>query len=146
LRFWFRYVHPNRSLLELGLAEGILEHRSIPTFDAFVGMPSRKWQENTWLAGEDWQAFLPIRPHRSWWDRADEIDVVAINDDERELLTGECKWSTHPVGVPVLSDLQEKSTKITSTGDWAEVIHILFSRSVFTKELLERSRSEGKSF
>lgn len=33
LRFWFRYVHPHQSSLDLGMADGILEQRVRPTFD-----------------------------------------------------------------------------------------------------------------
>ena len=35
LRFWFRYLHPNRSQLERGGAQVILNNRVLPQLDLF---------------------------------------------------------------------------------------------------------------
>jgi AAA+ ATPase superfamily predicted ATPase len=37
-----------------------------------------------------------------WWNRDEEIDLVAINEEQREILFGEAKWSARPVGIDVL--------------------------------------------
>jgi len=38
LRFWFRYVHPNQSGLDLGLADAILGQRIQPDLDNFLAI------------------------------------------------------------------------------------------------------------
>ena len=67
LRFWFRYVHPYRGSLDLGLADVVLERRVRATFDQFVGYAfeeaAREHVARMALQGE-----LPFLPDRigSW--------------------------------------------------------------------------------
>lgn len=34
-----------------------------------------------------------------WWNRGDEIDVVALDKDTRDILFCECKWQNRKTGV-----------------------------------------------
>jgi AAA+ ATPase superfamily predicted ATPase len=95
LRFWFRFVEPNRSRLGAGqVAEVVREvgrklHTHVATvFEDVVrqSVPRARWGNQTW------------RPAASWWgpglDRLPmEIDVVAESEDGSALLLGEVKWS-----------------------------------------------------
>jgi hypothetical protein len=143
LRFWFRYVHPNHSSLALGLADSVLEQRIKPTFDNFVGFAfedlARDYMARLARAGK-----LPFLPDRieSWWERDVEIDVAAVNDREKVMLAGECKWSIHPVGVSVLNALKKKTDRLSLAGEWKITSYILFSRNGFTNELVNRAGSE----
>lgn len=138
LRFWFRYVYPNQGALDMGLADAVLENKVRPTFDQYMGyafeQAAREHVVRMARAGE-----LPFMPERvgAWWDRRDEIDVVAVSDAERTLLIGECKWSAHPVGMNVLGELKRRLARLkTSAGnEWAHVFLALFSKSGFTPEL-----------
>jgi len=95
LRFWFRFVEPNRSRLEAGhaarvgreVAKGLPGHVS-SVFEDLVraSVPRARYQGHTW------------GPAASWWgpglDRSPmEIDVVAESDDGGALLVGEVKWN-----------------------------------------------------
>jgi len=102
-RFWFRFVHPQRSALEEGHAPLVLEQSILPQLDRFTGPVFEAiCREHVW------RMVLPFMPQRvgGWWDRRAEIDVVAVNDTERALLVGECQWSTRPVGTDNLDDLK----------------------------------------
>ena len=103
LHFWFRFVHPYRGSLELGLTDAILSQRVQPVFDAFVGhaLEEAAHAYVTRLAHNGQLPFLPERVGR-WWRHDDEIDLVAISDTDKALLVGECKWSSKPVGLNVL--------------------------------------------
>ena len=143
LRFWFRYVHPYQSSLDLGMAEGILTQRVRPTFDQFV---SYAFEEATraYLAQRARRGQLPFLPERigSWWDAQGEIDVVAISDHEQSLWVGECKWSNHPVGVDILEALQRKASLHLAKPPW-KITYGLFSKSGFTPALQQRAEVEG---
>jgi hypothetical protein len=55
--------------------------------------------------------------------------VAAVNRKERNIILGECKWTTLPVERKVLQDLIEKTSKvIPADGDW-KIYFILFSRN-----------------
>jgi uncharacterized protein len=144
LRFWFRYVHPYRGSLDLGLADVVLERWVRPTFDGFVGYAFEEAarQHVARLAQEEQLPFLPDRIG-SWWDRQMEIDVVAVSDSEEALLVGECKWTTRPVGPDLLSDLKAKVRRLDPRGAWPNVTYMLWSKSGFAPTLQEAAQGEG---
>ncbi len=144
LRFWFRYVHPNQSGLDLGLADAVLKQRILPDLDHFV---SGAFEESAIaftarLAQTGRLAFLPDRIG-GWWDRNAEIDVLAINQTEKAALFGECKWSVNPVGTAVLDDLKQKSQSLIKEYDLQNVRFALFARTGFTPALEEIAKAEG---
>ncbi len=143
LRFWFRYVHPNQSSLDLGLANAVLEQRIQPDLAHFVATAFEEAAQAfvTWNAQLGNLPFLPERIG-SWWDRSSEIDVVAISYAEKAALVGECKWSINPVGVNVFEDLKRKSRILESEYHIEEIHYALFSRAGFTPALEERATLE----
>lgn len=143
LRFWFRYVHPHQGSLDLGLGDAVLAHRVQPTFDQFVGYAFEEAAQAhiARLARAGQLAFLPERVG-SWWDRAAEVDVVAVSDADGALLLGECKWSINPVGIDVLEDLQSKTPLVDPDGRWPAVSYAIFAKSGFTPALLVRAAAE----
>lgn len=144
LRFWFRYVHPNRGALELGLVDAVMDGRILPTFDAFV---SRAFEDAaqehvTRLARGGQLPFIPERIGR-WWSSEEEIDIVAISDTDRAMLVGECKWTAKPVGVNILVDLQRKVQAMQQELDQYQVSYALFARNGFTPELKTVAAEQG---
>lgn len=144
LRFWFRYVHPNQSSLDLGLADAILQQRIKPDLDHFVATAFEEaaiiFTGRLTQAGE-----LDFFPERigGWWNRDAEIDVLAINLSEKIALLGECKWTIHPVGASVLDGLKQKAEVLMKDHDIKKVQFALFSRSGFTADVEAKSKNEG---
>ena len=77
-----------------------------------------------------------------WWDRNEEIDVVALNRRTNEILFGEVKWSNKKVGIDIYENLKRKSEIV----DWGKGItkkhFALFSKSGFTNDMLAIGRKE----
>lgn len=144
LRFWFRFVHPNQGSLGMGLSAAVLEQRVRPGFDQFMGYAFEDASQEylARLAQGGQLSFLPERIGR-WWLADEEIDVVAINHTDRALLVGECKWTSRPVGVNILADLQRKTQRLMGDGEWSQVAYALFARSGFTPALQEVAAAEG---
>lgn len=144
LRFWFRYVHPNQGSLDLDLADSVLAQRVQPTFDQFVGyaLEDAARAHVARLARANQLGFLPERVG-SWWDRAAEVDVVAVSDADGVMLLGECKWSVNPVGTDVLDDLQRKAALVDPQGRWPAISYALFAKAGFTPALAARATAEG---
>ena len=66
-----------------------------------------------------------------------QMDVVAVNWQQKVILLGECKWGADAVGLDVLRDLIEvKSPKalrdLPGNGEGWQVRHALFARAGFT--------------
>ena len=144
LRFWFRYVHPNQSSLDLGLADAILRQRIKPDLDHFVANAFEEaaitFTGHLAQAGE--LGFIPERIG-GWWNRDAEIDVLAINLTEKIALVGECKWTIHPVGSGVLEDLKQKAEILMKDHEIKQVRYAIFAGNGFTADLVEKSESEG---
>lgn len=137
-RFWFRFVYRERVHLERGdstTVRRVVESQS----DALAGLAfeeiCRSW---VWSQGD--QGRIPFRPQRvgSWWDAQTQIDVAAVNDEY--ILLGEYRWRSRPIGVEVLTELQQKATRVPGG---RHPILALFSRSGFTDALQTEAAAQG---
>jgi AAA+ ATPase superfamily predicted ATPase len=144
LRFWFRYVHSYQNALDLGMVDGILVQRVQPTFEQFVGYAFEEAARSyiTRLARKGQLSFLPERIG-SWWDQNGEIDVLAVSDNDRAILVGECKWSVNPVGSDILEDLKRKTRTLQAMKSWDRITYFLFAKSGFTPALQEQAAQEN---
>ncbi|QGP91461.1 hypothetical protein MGLY_07940 [Neomoorella glycerini] len=141
LRFWFRFVYPNRSDLEEGETERVLETRIKPHFPDFVGPVFEEVcrQHLRFLGQRGKLSFYPYRLG-SWWDGQNELDLLAINEDESAILVGECKWWGKPVGANVLSELQQKVKAVVPHFQRPpQVYYALFARNGFSEELHQKA-------
>lgn len=139
LRFWFRYVMPNRSALEQGHTKPV--RRSIAeTFATHVS-----WAfEDICRQAVRTPAF-PVACSRvgRWWYGELEVDVAGLNEQTETLLLGECKWTTDSVGTSLLEDLESTESAVCWRGDDRAVRYALFSKSGFTTAL--ETRAEERS-
>ncbi|HID61668.1 MAG TPA: ATP-binding protein [Anaerolineae bacterium] len=133
-RFWFRFVYPHRSALEEGRIAQVLEQHIAPRLDEFTADVFEEICRR-----HTWRLELPFIPERvgAWWSARGEVDVVAISDEARAVLVGECKWSAKPVGTNIFDELRRKAQLLQREGFWERVYYALFSRAGFTKALQE---------
>lgn len=139
LKFWFSYVYPYQSYLEIENLTYPLE-RVKDSFNLWV---SKIYED---LARESILYLVsppfPIKKIGRWWDKSEEIDIVALG--ENEILFGECKWSSKKVGLSVLIALKEKSKKVNWNNQNREEYYILFSKAGFSDELIELSKKDKR--
>ena len=145
LRFWFAFVYPNMSFIESGHSRIVMNkirNSLVKNHIAFVYEDVCK--ERMWdLNGEGAWPFNFTKIGR-YWDSKDEIDIVALDPEGKNLILGECKYWAEPVGVSVLRDLEAKTTSVAWERDNRKVWYVLFSASGFTDELkaLTESRED----
>ena len=132
-RFWFHYVLPHKSQLEIGNTRYALE-KIRQSFGEFV---SRTYEE---LAIEYVREHFDVLKCGRWWNKKEEIDVVGIQ--EEGLIVGECKYSHKRVGTDILDALIKKSAAIESPLPVKRFV--LFSKSGFTEALLKRAAEERR--
>lgn len=137
-RFWFRFVHPNRTLLERGGAQVVLDTFVVPQLDSFTAPIFEEiccrflWRLG--LAGE-----LPFTPLRigGWWRANEEIDAIAVGQDAALLV--ECKWTSSPVGIDVLRALERKASRPGQELDVQRLLFGLCARNGFTPQVGEEA-------
>ena len=72
--------------------------------------------------------------------QASEIDIVAIGNEEKNLILGECKYTKKEKGLELLHTLQEKTPAIVSLTGARNVQYIIFSTVGFTKGLRDEAK------
>ncbi|MGL4787778.1 MAG: ATP-binding protein, partial [Cetobacterium sp.] len=138
LNFWFNYVYPYQSYLEIENLTYPLE-KIKTTFDLWVSKVYENLSRETLMW--DSKVPFPIKNLGRWWDKNEEIDVVALG--ENEILFGECKWSNKQVGLSVLYKLKEKAKAVKWKNDSRKEYYVLFSKSGFSDELIETSQKDS---
>ncbi|SMC09486.1 ATP-binding protein [Nitratiruptor tergarcus] len=128
LRFWFAFVFPFKSYLEMGNKEYVIK-KIKESFDQFV---SKTYEE---LAIDFVKEHFSLIRCGRWWSKNEEIDLVGIGDDY--YLFGECKWQKRKVCMDVYQKLVHKSALI----EYPQKKYILFSKSGFTQELIDFARN-----
>ncbi len=149
LRFWFRFVFPNRGLLESGHTDEVLHIIRRNLIDAQVAYVYEDvCREQLWSLGAE--GALPFMPNRvgAWWGaRNVEIDVVGLDTEGGRAIFGESKFWKKPVGENVLAHLEEQSAKALLNSAFApyrsQPTYALFSVSGFTGELQEIAASRS---
>lgn len=133
-QFWYRFVPPNMALISQGAKDIVYKRveKQIPAYMGFVFEEICKqylWQEN--LKGK---APIDFTDMGCWWGNdpvrkcQTEIDIIADNEDN-EVIFGECKWRNEDVGEAELRELQHQSTLF----HYNKKILMLFSKTGFTK-------------
>lgn len=124
IRFWHRFVHPNRGRLQMGEPTKVWSGLVQPYLDDYMG---KVFERIVREAFERQHQRWGLPGPRAWsrWEGRDknrrsiEIDIISRLDDGR-LLAGEIKWSSRPVGVKVHFDLQRNLDDLGASGRaWA---------------------------
>jgi len=138
--FWFKYVFPNRSKLEIGKGKEVL--RMIKeTFDQHLSFAFEDVckQHCLQLMKEGGIRFSSIG---RWWQKNEEIDIVALDEENKEIYFGEAKWTRKPGGIDILDELKRKATLVDWNRGKRKEHFMLFSRSGFTDALKDRAKKE----
>lgn len=136
LRFWFRFVLPNRSLLERAVGRLVLETQILPEIDHFSALAFEEiCHQYFWDIGITGR--LPFFPQSigKWWDNQNKIDLVILGDQIAELV--DCKWSNQALGSNDLMDLERKAELVRPDLPRHQIRFGLCSRSGFTRQLVE---------
>lgn len=69
--------------------------------------------------------------------------MAALDPEGKNLILGECKYWTEPVGINVLSSLEEKAKSVSWNRENRNTYYVLFSINGFTPELTEYAKERG---
>ncbi|MDR2572008.1 MAG: ATP-binding protein [Oscillospiraceae bacterium] len=139
LRFWFRFVYSERSRLELGQKDVVLEKIKANFIDNHVAhIYEYVCRSELWRLNRE-QVFDFNRLGR-WWNSKEEIDIVALGDESKQIIFAECKYRSKPMDIDVFTDLLRKKDLVSWNDGCRSEIFVLFSISGFTDSLTELSK------
>jgi AAA+ ATPase superfamily predicted ATPase len=141
-RFWFRFVFLNKSLLEEGQTELVLKKIKSDFVHVAAAAYEEILPEICRRALQEEKAPLYFPHAGRWWQANQEIDLVALNPEEKTILFGEAKWTDKPVGVNIYEELVAKSELV----EWQKKIRrahfALFSKSGFTPAMKKLAKDK----
>lgn len=138
LRFWFRFVEPNRSSIEQA-PELVLENRILPELDRFASTTFEDvCQEALWQLARNGRLDHSYGAIGRWWYGEHEIDLVGLDERTPAILFGECKWTDAPVGMDLAEDLLAKTDHVRWKNGEREEAYALFSKAGFEDGLRDR--------
>ena len=134
MAFYYQFVVPNRSFIELGrrlpLEQALAAH-----FPEYVSMHWEKLCRDA-VTGNMVNGIVYGKAKR-WWgpvlneDKKPEqieIDVMAESLDKKYLLVGECKWTNHENGKQLTAELLRKANLLPFTKNY-NILPVLFLKN-----------------
>lgn len=143
--FWFRFIRKNRDFYEIKQFDNIIKN-----FDEdFIKYMGRKFEEfiislfeekiikifEIDKIGGQWGKFKGEKGKNTY-----EIDIVALNEEKKEILFGECKWKNKVNVLEIVNELKEKGNYVDWHNDKRKEHYAVFAKS-FSKRIKE---FEGK--
>lgn len=114
MSFYFSYVLPNRSLIELDKGDVVIGQ----VLQRLPGYTSYWWEKlcRQAMSGSEINGYT-FGFAQSWWGNVTkteriEIDLIAESTDGKALLVGECKWTESENAARLLFELETKANKL----------------------------------
>ncbi len=137
LSFWFRYIHPNISSIE----EGIFDVNVIKKdYNTYLGRVFEKVCKQIVISLIR-RNYLPnFTKIGKWWHKDKEIDILALNEQTKEILFCECKWQNKVNAKKICKELAEKAQYVKWHNNKRRESFAIFAKS-FSRKIEE---FEGK--
>lgn len=136
LEFWFQFVYPYKSYIEMDRTEFVLNKIRKNLVDNHIAYVYKDiCREKMWqLNADDVWPFNFDKCGR-WWSGSTEIDVVAYDSNGIDMIFGECKYTQKAMETDAFYSLVEKAKQVVWKKQSRKEHYILFSISGFTDEL-----------
>ena len=147
ISFWFQFIYPNIAFLEMDNIDVVLNKIKLNFVDNHVSFVYEDICKQKMLSlsanGKLKSIYNKIG---KWWNSNNEIDIVGLNEDEKSIIFGECKYynDNKKMNVKVFYDLKEKAKLVDWNNQNRNECFILFSASGYSEELrkLEKERND----
>ena len=144
-RFWFKYIYPNLSEIEIGNTAYVQEKINTE-LDAFIGLSFEEISKQFLIKlnrsgslpfifgkiGRQWGRYKAEKGKNTY-----EIDITALNESTKQILFCECKWQKRKTDISVLNELIKKSKFVDWNNNSRKEYFMVISKSGFTKRAEE---------
>jgi len=133
LKFWFRYIYPNLGSIEEGIFDiGIIKQDYNTYLDEVFEEVCKQF-----LVKNRGRVF-PFSKIDKWWHKDKEIDIVALNEQSKEIVFCECKWKENVNSERILEELKEKSMHVDWYKNERKEYYAIFAKS-FERKIKEKN-------
>ena len=144
IEFWFKFVYPYMSYIEMDKLKYVESKIKQNIIDNHISYAYEDIAQETLLEYATTEEIgFEILKIGKWGNSDTKIDIVAINDDTKDIIFGECKYTKNKVGVDVFYNLIEKSKKVDWNFKKRRVKYVIFSKNGFTDNLIDLSKENN---
>ncbi|MEA3424094.1 MAG: ATP-binding protein [Bacillota bacterium] len=141
IEFWFKFVYSYVSYIEMDKLKYVESKIKQNIVDNHISYIYEDIAKETLLEYATTEGIgFEILKIGKWWNSDTEIDIVAINDDTKDIIFGECKYTNTKVGVELYYNLIGKSKKVNWNVENRRVKYVIFSKSGFADDLINLSK------
>jgi AAA+ ATPase superfamily predicted ATPase len=141
-RFWYRFVFLHSAGVETGTGRLIAENMVFPELPTFIGKPAFEYTCRQYIIRKNKERSLPFIATNfgSWWGTDNrtqllsDIDVIADNKTQGEILLCECKWRNEPTDAGEVKRLLDKAYLMPGYSDYQ---FMFFTKSTYTEGALK---------
>lgn len=145
LKFWFHFVYPNVSYLEMNHIDFVLNKIKMNFIDQHVSFVYEdicmEYMRGKFAIENKWN--IQLDKIGRWWDAKNEIDIVAYNSNGNNIVFCECKFWKDKVGCNILFDLEEKAKKVNWNNESRNEYYIIFSIHGFSDDLISLAKKRN---
>lgn len=148
LRFYYRFIVPQIGAIERGYQEAAAS-KIQAELGPFLGTHvfeelCRDWVWAAAMAGElDFVPQLVGSYWRRYRGKGVQLDVVAADPRQKQLIIGEAKWVRKPLSPYILTDLVKRSQRMPQVAEGWRTQYVLFAREGFSDSLQEQAEAMG---
>ncbi|MDD2481818.1 MAG: ATP-binding protein [Lutispora sp.] len=138
INFWFKFIYPNLSYIERGNEELVYNKIKNNLIDNHISYVYEEvCMEEMWQMSGDGKWSFHLDKVGRWWNNNTEIDIVALDTTDNNIIFGECKYWGNKVDTDVFYSLEEKSKEVDWKRNDRHEWYVLFSINGFTDEMIK---------
>ena len=136
--FWYRFVAPNKTLIETDSGDIVIQKRVNPYLRDYMGIVFEDACKE-YLLRMNRKGELPFLFDQigRWWGtdnkKKEQVEIDIVANDKSDYLFCECKWREDKVNINVVKDLIEKSKLFHCVKKY----FIIFSKTGFTNAVIQ---------
>ena len=145
-RFWYEYVYPNTSAIELGFGKMVAEKKVLPFIDEFIGKSVFEFVGQQYLIRAVKSGLIPLIPTQigKWWGNdpkeKKESDIDLVFESENEVILGECKWRESFSEITEVKKLVDKQRLLS---EYEKYHFYFFTKYPFREKTVDVIKAEG---
>lgn len=145
LAFWFQFIYPNKAFIEIGQETAVLNKIKSNFVDNHLAYIYEEiCKEKMWKLNIDGKLEMTFDKIGRWWNSQNEIDLVGIDTNGKNIIFGECKYYTNKlVDVDVYYELKEKAKSVEWKNNQRNEKYIIFSINGYTNKLKKLAKSRN---
>ncbi|MGV8149965.1 MAG: ATP-binding protein [Alkaliphilus sp.] len=141
IEFWFKFVYPYRSYIEMDDIGFVLEKIRKNFIDNHVSAVFENvCMDKMWELNKQEKLGFSYEKLGKWWDKNNEIDIVAFNEQTKDIIIGECKYTNSKVDIDLFYQLVQKGEKVIWNNENRHMRYILFSKSGYSHTLIQLAK------